>query len=147
MAGQRLLVRQMAGKQPLTMVVVVTGKSQHEALVPQRGLVLAQVPMAGFVQKHGMLAGMAKPSRSSQRQLIPFWHCLPLRVHGLPMPISLPVLGGQPAGTSGTRKSSTASLAEPSLACPASLPWHAASAKAQNKNERYEQSRNNWLQR
>jgi hypothetical protein len=104
----------MAGKQPLTIVVAVTGKEQHEALLPQRGLVVAQVPTAGLVQKQGMAAGMAKPSRSSQRQLIPFLHWLPLRVHGLPMPISFPVVGGQPAGTSGTTKVSTTSLADAS---------------------------------
>ena len=82
----------------------MTGNLQQVALDPHFRLVDEHVPRIGFVQKQGIPAGIANPSRSSHRQLRPFLHSPPLRVQEPPMPISFAVPGGQPGGTSGTRK-------------------------------------------
>ena len=45
-------------------------------------------------------------------------HSVPVAVQGLPIPFSLPALGGQPGGISGREKLLWASLGEAASCCP-----------------------------
>ena len=101
MSGHWVPVMQTAGKQALAVPRPVTLYVQQEALLPHGDE--QAVPKVTIVQKHGMSAGVGWPNQFWHEHLrLP--HSVPVAVQGLPTPMSLPALGGQPGGKSGMEK-------------------------------------------
>jgi len=89
-----LLTRQTLGRQPVTIPM----KEQQVALLPQFGFAGQLAAGVALVQKQGMLAGKGTPKSPQVQRKLLLAHSLPVLLHGLPMPSSLPASGGQPAG-------------------------------------------------
>jgi hypothetical protein len=78
--------------------MITPAMEQQIALLPQFGLAGQAAAGVALVQKQGMLTGKAMPKSPQVQRKLLLAHSLPVLLHGLPMPSSLPASGGHPAG-------------------------------------------------